>query len=191
MNKKPRPFPLVADSEPVFTTGREMQLYDTNDLITNIKGYYQDKPYLDDLASAPQSRPSRPAQAVSQPVFEPAERARQEAKADLKKKRQALITSDKSYLSKPFDPLSKPQRPVAKPQKTWGKYAQNLRQDTYILAELPQVYEVPQNTSAKEVKKNSYDFLKRSQIYNPELSKATKDRRQSQELTLSRFEDKN
>lgn len=40
-------FPLVADGVPIIDTAKQMALYENEDLITNIHGYYQDKDYDD------------------------------------------------------------------------------------------------------------------------------------------------
>lgn len=188
MSRAKRPFPLVADGEPVTTRPRAMQLYDNDDLITNIKGHYTDKIYSDETPEM--GGPAQSAQPViNQPVFEPAEKARQEAKADLKRKRQALVTREKPKASL-SEPVLKPTAPLVA-KKGWGAYADKLRQDSYILAELPQTYQEPKNPSVKGLQKNSYEFLKRSQIYNKEAHQEQKERRVAQELNLSRFEDLN
>lgn len=195
MTRHERQFPLVADHEPVITAPRVMQLYDNDDLITNIRGNYQDKVYGDQVSGGEHAvtKPSpQPVPVVNQPLFEPAEKARQEARADLKKKRQAMITPEKAPMTRPARPATKSAASSAMSQeKGWSKYAQHLHQDTYILAELPQTYQEPRNPSAKAVKKNSYDFLKRSQIYNQDANNRAKERRVVQELNLSRFEDIN
>ncbi len=67
--------------------------------------------------------------------------------------------------------------------------ADKLRQEDYILAELPIVYQEPVNASRKSSKKNNYDFLKRSQIYNKKENQSHKEAFFAQELNLSRFED--
>lgn len=187
-----RRFPLVGDDEPIVLAVRPMQLYDNEDLITNIKGYYQEKVYADrgDMTSAVAPSPVSPP--LASPVFEPAEKARQEARADVKKKRQAMVTREKPIVPKTTEPVSqKVTTGSVQGGRSWGYYAQKLRQDSYILAELPKVYQEPQNPSAKTVKKNNYDFLKRSQIYNQDANKRNKERRVAQELNLSRFEDIN
>lgn len=192
MTKHERRFPLIADNEPVMTPSRAMNLYGNEDLITNIKGPYQDKFYEDQLEEvAPAvSKAQSMVAPVATPSFEPAEKARQEARADLKKKRQAMAIPDKVPTSRTVRPEPKPTSSSAiSPEKGWSAYAQNLRQESYILAELPQAYQEPKNPSTKDVKKNSYDFLKRSQIYNQDATSRQKERRVAQELNLSRFED--
>ena len=71
-----------------------------------------------------------------------------------------------------------------------ARFTSQLRQDSYILAELPQVYSEPQNQIEKP-KKNSYDFLKTSQIYNRQDYQEQKERQVAQELNLTPFDDAN
>ncbi|MFA9414744.1 MULTISPECIES: hypothetical protein [unclassified Streptococcus] len=187
-------FPLVADDEPVIKLARVMSLYENEDVITNIKGNYQDKIYADEVETAGEPAGVADTPPTTQPVFEPAEKGRQEARADLKKKRQALLTREMPIIPKSKEPVSsRSQARVAtnKPIKGWGDYAKALRQDAYILAELPQLYQEPVNASAKEPKKNNYDFLKRSQIYNQDAIQRQKEQRVAQELNLSRLEGQN
>ena len=72
-----------------------------------------------------------------------------------------------------------------------GRFSDHLHQDTYILAELPKNYSEPKNPSRKENKKNNYDFLKTSQIYNQKEKQEYQERHVAQELNLERFEDVN
>lgn len=43
MNRGSRRFPLIADDEPVMSPLVKMNLYDNEDLINNIRGFYQEK----------------------------------------------------------------------------------------------------------------------------------------------------
>ncbi len=43
MNRGSRRFPLIADDEPVMSPLVKMNLYDNEDLINNIRGFYQKK----------------------------------------------------------------------------------------------------------------------------------------------------
>ena len=45
MNRGSRRFPLIADDEPVMSPLVKMNLYDNEDLINNIRGFYQEKTY--------------------------------------------------------------------------------------------------------------------------------------------------
>ena len=198
-------FPLVSDDEVMLTEMPVMNLYDESDLISNIKGEYRDKNYLE-WAPITEEKPAKP---IEKPVEKPkksglgvkkegksyAEVAREEARADLKKKRSA------SYLTKDITPTrrhSQPSlvrqgnQPTAPFQKEnpgeFVKYSQKLTQSQYILAE--EVHSIPtknEEVSAPAPKKNNYDFLKKSQIYNKKSKQTEQERRVAQELNLTRI----
>ena len=121
--------------------------------------------------------------------------AREEARADLKKKRSAnYLTQDfsRARRNSKSGPVRQGNQPTAPFQKEnpgeFVKYSQKLIQSHYILAE--EVYSIPtknEEVSAPAQKKNNYDFLKKSQIYNKK-SKQKRTRRQvAQELNLTRI----
>ena len=198
-------FPLVSDDEVMLTEMPVMDLYDESDFISNIKGEYRDKNYLE-WAPITEEKPAKP---IEKPVEKPkksglgvkkegksyAEVAREEARADLKKKRSA------SYLTKDITPTRRhPQpnlvrqgnQPTAPFQKEnpgeFVKYSQKLTQSHYILVE--EVHSIP--TKSEEVsvpapKKNNYDFLKKSQIYNKKSKQTEQERQVAQELNLTRI----
>ena len=198
-------FPLVSDDEVILTEMPVMNLYDESDFISNIKGEYRDKNYLE-WAPITEETPVKP---IEKPVEKPkkaplgvkkegksyAEMAREEARADLKKKRSA------SYLTKDITPTrrhSQPSlvrqgnQPTAPFQKEnpgeFVKYSQKLTQSHYILAE--EVHTIPtksEEVSAPAPKKNNYDFLKKSQIYNKKSKQTEQERRVAQELNLTRI----
>ena len=198
-------FPLVSDDEVILTEIPVMDLYDESDFISNIKGEYRDKNYLE-WAPITEEKPVKP---IEKPVEKPkkaplgvkkegksyAEVAREEARADLKKKRSA------SYLTKDITPTrrhSQPSlvrqsnQPTAPFQKEnpgeFVKYSQKLTQSHYILAE--EVHSIPtknEEVSAPAPKKNNYDFLKKSQIYNKKSKQTEQERRVAQELNLTRI----
>ena len=198
-------FPLVSDNEVMLTEMPVMDLYDESDFISNIKGEYRDK---NSLEWAPITE-ERPEKTIEKPVEKPkkaslgvkkegksyAEVAREEARADLKKKRSA------SYLTKDITPTrrhSQPSlvrqgnQPTAPFQKEnpgeFVKYSQKLTQSHYILAE--EVHSIPtknEEVSAPAPKKNNYDFLKKSQIYNKKSKQTEQERRVAQELNLTRI----
>ena len=198
-------FPLVSDDEVILTEMPVMNLYDESDFISNIKGEYRDKNYLE-WAPITEEKPVKP---IEKPVEKPkkaplgvkkegksyAEVAREEARADLKKKRSA------SYLTKDITPTrrhSQPSQvrqgnqPTAPFQKEnpgeFVKYSQKLTQSHYILAE--EVHSIPtknEEVSAPAPKKNNYDFLKKSQIYNKKSKQTEQERRVAQELNLTRM----
>ena len=198
-------FPLVSDDEVMLTEMPVMNLYDESDLISNIKGEYRDKNYLE-WAPITEEKPVKP---IEKPVEKPkkaplgvkkegksyAEVAREEARADLKKKRSA------SYLTKDITPtrrhshpslVRQGNQPTAPFQKEnpgeFVKYSQKLTQSHYILAE--EVHSIPtknEEVSAPAPKKNNYDFLKKSQIYNKKSKQTEQERQVAQELNLTRI----
>ena len=198
-------FPLVSDDEIMLTEMPVMDLYDESDFISNIKGEYRDKNYLE---WAPITE-EKPAKLIEKPVEKPkksglgvkkegksyAEVAREEARADLKKKRSA------SYLTKDITPTrrhSQPSlvrqgnQPTAPFQKEnpgeFVKYSQKLTQSHYILAEeVKSISTKNEEVSAPAPKKNNYDFLKKSQIYNKKSKQTEQERRVAQELNLTRI----
>ena len=198
-------FPLVSDDEVMLTEMPVMNLYDESDLISNIKGEYRDKNYLE-WAPITEETPVKPIEKqVEKPKKSPlgvkkegksyAEVAREEARADLKKKRSA------SYLTKDITPtrrhsqsslVRKGNQPTAPFQKEnpgeFVKYSQKMTQSHYILAE--EVHSIPtknEEMSAPAPKKNNYDFLKKSQIYNKKSKQTEQERRVAQELNLTRI----
>lgn len=198
-------FPLVSDDEVMLTEMPVMDLYDESDFISNIKGEYRDKNYLE-WAPITEEKPVKP---IENPVEKPkrsglgvkkegksyAEVAREEARADLKKKRSA------SYLTKDITPTRRPSQqrlvrqdnqPTAPFQKEnpgeFVKYSQKLTQSHYILAE--EVNNISTQAEPKETsgpKKNNYDFLKKSQIYNKKNQQKEQERQVAQELNLTRI----
>jgi len=198
-------FPLVSDDEIMLTEMPVMDLYDESDFISNIKGEYRDKNYLE---WAPITE-EKPVKQIEKLVEKPkkaglgvkkegksyAEVAREEARADLKKKRSA------SYLTKDITPTRRPSQqrldrqgnqPTAPFQKEnpgeFVKYSQKLTQSHYILAE--EVNNISTQAEPKETsgpKKNNYDFLKKSQIYNKKNQQKEQERQVAQELNLTRI----
>ena len=198
-------FPLVSDDEIMLTEMPVMDLYDESDFISNIKGEYRDKNYLE---WAPITE-EKPVKQIEKPVEKPkksglgvkkegksyAEVAREEARADLKKKRSA------SYLTKDITPTRRPSQqrldrqgnqPTAPFQKEnpgeFVKYSQKLTQSHYILAE--EVNNISTQAEPKETsgpKKNNYDFLKKSEIYNKKNQQKEQERQVAQELNLTRI----
>ena len=198
-------FPLVSDDEVMLTEMPVMNLYDESDLISNIKGEYRDKNYLE-WAPIAEETPVKPIEkqvektkksplGVKKEGKSYAEVAREEARADLKKKRSA------SYLTKDITPtrrhsqpslVRKGNQPTAPFQKEnpgeFVKYSQKLTQSHYILAE--EVHSIPtknEEVSAPAPKKNNYEFLKKSQIDNKKSKQTEQERRVAQELNLTRI----
>ena len=198
-------FPLVSDDEVMLTEMPVMDLYDESDFISNIKGEYRDKNYLE-WAPITEEKPVKPIEKPEEKLKRSglgvkkegksyAEVAREEARADLKKKRSA------SYLTKDITPTrrhSQPNlvrqgnQPTAPFQKEnpgeFVKYSQKLTQSHYILAE--EVNNISTQAEPKETsgpKKNNYDFLKKSQIYNKKNQQKEQERQVAQELNLTRI----
>ena len=188
-------FPIVSDDEIMLTEMPFMDLYDESDLISNIKGDYQDKNYLE---WSPITTEKNPLVQASDKLPEKkeksyAELAREEARADLKRKRSAkYLTQDVSFTKRyksSNNVVKQANQPTAPFQKEnpgeLAKFSDKLTQNHYILAEMaPQT----QETSKEEhlgPKKNNYDFLKKSQIYNKKENQSEKVRKIAQELNLT------
>ena len=188
-------FPIVSDDEIMLTEMPFMDLYDESDLISNIKGDYQDKNYLE---WSPITTEKKPLLQASDRLPEKkeksyAELAREEARADLKRKRSAkYLTQDVSFTKRyksSNNVVRQANKPTAPFQKEnpgeLAKFSDKLTQNHYILAEMaPQT----QETSKEEhlgPKKNNYDFLKKSQIYNKKENQSEKERKIAQELNLT------
>lgn len=211
---KEKSFPLISDDEVMLSEMPHMNLYDESDLISNINGDYVDKNYLewepivkkiaDSQVKEGQAK-SYHATSVVQSVKAKksasksyAELAREEARADLKKKRSAAyLTSDFTTKKRPYPAVTNgntaiSHQPTAFFQKENGsglsKYSRNLKQDHYILADIKVNTSLPKESPKKS--KNNYDFLKTSQIYNKKELQSQRERRIAQELNLTRLEEK-
>ena len=211
---KEKTFPLISDDGVMLSEMPRMNLYDESDLISNINGDYVDKNYLewepivkkiaDSQVKEGQAK-SYQATSVVQSVKAKksasksyAELAREEARADLKKKRSAAyLTSDFTTKKRPYPAVTNgntaiSHQPTAFFQKENGsglsKYSRNLKQDHYILADIKVNTSLPKESPKKS--KNNYDFLKTSQIYNKKELQSQRERRIAQELNLTRLEEK-
>lgn len=220
-------FPLVADDEFVVGQNPHMDLYEESDLISNIKGPYQEKEYSgqqvptdtklsrnsgvaqleEDLLPplfqaevSPYSRKERLHKVTTRPQYvDPrptgqktqGQLAREKAREDLKKKRSAAyLKDDKPAPAKVIK--REPTAPLVKDRSTHlTELANRLRQTNYILADVPTVYPLDKEEREKEkiVPKNSYDFLKSSQVYNYPERKIRKERQFAQELNLTHMEE--
>lgn len=211
---KEKTFPLISDDEIMLSEMPRMNLYDESDLISNINGDYVDKNYLEwepivkkiadsqvKEGKAYQATSAIPSDEVAKPAPKSyAELAREEARADLKKKRSAAyLTSDftakkRSYPAVTNSNTAISHQPTAFFQKENGselaKYSRNLKQDQYILADIKTVPSVHQPNELPKKAKNNYDFLKTSQIYNKKELQSQRERRIAQELNLTRLEEK-
>lgn len=190
-------FPIVSDDEIMLTEMPVMDLYDESDFISNIKGDYQDKNYMEWSPIAVEKKSSSQVGGVVTEAKEKsyAELAREQARADLKRKRSATyLTQDISHnrRHKTSTVAKSATNPTAPFQKEnpgeFVKYSQKLTQSHYILAE--EVHSIPtknEEVSAPAPKKNNYDFLKKSQIYNKKSKQTEQERRVAQELNLTRI----
>lgn len=196
-------FPLVSDDEIMLTKMPVMDLYDESDFISNIKGDYRDKNYLEwspineeeTVVSPVVNKESKPSPEPKKVEKTYAELAREEARADLKKKRSAkYLTQDVSHTRRHNGStlIRQGNQPTAPFQKEnpgeFVKYSKNLSQSHYILAEeVGQVANPTPKTQTGKAKKNNYDFLKKSQIYNKKNKKTDQERQVAQELNLTRI----
>ncbi len=209
---KEKTFPLISDDEIMLSEMPRMNLYDESDLISNINGDYVDKNYLEwepivkkivdsqvKKGKAYQAASAIPSAEVAKPAPKSyAELAREEARADLKKKRSAayltsdFITKKRSHPAVNNANTAISHQPTAFFQKENGsglsKYSRNLKQDHYILADIKINTSLPKESPKKS--KNNYDFLKTSQIYNKKELQNQRERRIAQELNLTRLEEK-
>ena len=198
-------FPLVSDDEIMLTAMPVMDLYDESDFISNIKGDYQEKNYLDwapiseDVSvkslEKKAEKPQKIALGVKKEGKTYAEKAREEARADLKKKRSATyLTKDVTHTRRHSQPtlVRKGNQPTAPFQKEnpgeFVKYSQKLTQSHYILAEeIKHISTDSVEKQARTANKNNYDFLKKSQIYNKKNKEIEQERQLAQELNLTRI----
>ena len=191
-------FPIVADDEVMLTEMPVMNLYDESDFISNIKGDYQDKNYLEwsPITEDKKQEEAKPlVKSIEKKEKSYAELAREEARADLKKKRSArYLTQDVSHTRRQTKtsqvrPANQPTAPFQKENPgEFAKYSQKLGQSHYILAEtVSQVGHPISDGETSRSKKNNYDFLKKSQIYNKKSKQKEQERQVAQELNLTRM----
>ena len=195
---KQKRFPIVADDEVMLTEMPVMNLYDESDFISNIKGDYQDKNYLEwsPITEEKKQEKAKPlVKSIEKKEKSYAELAREEARADLKKKRSArYLTQDVSHTRRQTKtsqvrPANQPTAPFQKENPgEFAKYSQKLGQSHYILAETVSQVEHPiSDGETSRSKKNNYDFLKKSQIYNKKSKQKEQERQVAQELNLTRM----
>lgn len=210
-------FPLISDNEAIFSEVPHMDLYDEFDFISNIKGDYQEKTFADSSSSSktvaqpiPSSQSEKRKQVIADKVNQSispkvqeksyAEMAREEARADLKKKRSApYLTSEipnkirNRKVSAVAHSTTEQPKPTATFQKNaageFAKFGNKLKQESYILAEIKPDYRPKTQKFKEKPKKNTYDFLKNSQVYkqsNPQ--EEHKKHRMAQELNLTKLD---
>ena len=193
-------FPLVSDDEIMLTEMPVMDLYDESDFISNIKGDYRDKNYLEwspineeeTVVSPVVSKKPESAPEPKKVEKTYAELAREEARADLKKKRSAkYLTQDVSHTRRHNGStlVRQGNQPTAPFQKEnpgeFAKFSKKLAQEHYILADSTSQKPTVTDAETTVPKKNNYDFLKKSQIYNKKENQSEKERKIAQELNLT------
>ncbi|KXT78201.1 hypothetical protein [Streptococcus sp. DD13] len=121
--------------------------------------------------------------------------AREEAHEDIKRKRQAPYLQD-APSHRPYHP---PHRSNPAPLEgeedsaRLSRLGQRLRQEQYILADMPTVYSLDKEDrdQGQERPRNSYDFLKKSQVYHYPERQQERNRQIAQELNLTQMEKEN
>ena len=159
-------FPLLDDSEPIFEERQILNLYDEDDFISNIKGDYEDKAIYDWSSISPKAQ-SDEAESPDESFKTDAAIGREEARESVRQKRSAAYLQDdpsqafrKELLKRAHQKESSTKS--ASGHSDYSKYSQNLRQDQYILAAFPAS---ARKKSKKKETKDSYDFLRKSQVY--------------------------
>ncbi|TCD46034.1 hypothetical protein D3X11_00700 [Streptococcus sp. X16XC17] len=217
-------FPLVADNGLMLGSNPHMHLYEESDLISNIKGPYQEKDYGMAPASQPevcheleelvqpmvqpvtksysrkerldsrQHSSHRVSRHLSQPFAHATEKtqgqlAREQAREDLKHKRAAsYLTDDKPSPAKILKQKETSTSPIQEKATHLSQLANRLRQEHYILADMPMVYSLEKEDREdmqQHRPRNSYDFLKKSQVYDYPERKMERERQMAQELNLT------
>lgn len=124
------------------------------------------------------------------------EQARVEARRDLKKKKTASYMVKEAATSKKHYLATEKPKPTAPFQKEnpgeYSRFGAALRQTDYILAELKPTYQPMEagEDKSRRPKKNNYDFLKKSQVYNQRDDRSPRERKIAQELNLTGLESK-
>lgn len=221
MVRQEKRFPLVMDGEVLVGENPVMNLYDESDLISNIKGPYQEREFVEQVATkreekfdqitssdrdllppifqakrSPYSRkerfqPKSPRELPTPAIKNQVQLAREQAKEDLKKKRSKFYLRDERAFSPKLVEPSLSETTDNPKGTRLTPVANKLRQTEYILATMPAVYSLKKENRGKEPKvpKNSYDFLKKSQVYNYPERKKGQERQVAQELNLTHIEE--
>lgn len=128
----------------------------------------------------------------NQEVFSYTQVAREQAREDLRRKRSApYLNFDKPGFKSKELPKPRPtQRDLDKEQMDdLTRAANRLRQEHYIIAEIkPDLPPVDLPKEETKPKKNTYDFLKTSRVYNYAENRKQKEKKIAQELNLTRFD---
>lgn len=179
-------FPLATDSDPIFEDRQPMNLYEESDFISNIKGDYQEKSFYDwaPISTAKLENKELP---VEEEFKTDAALGREKARESVRQKRSASYLQDdpnqvfRQDLKRRLEEVQS-LRPQEEAGSDYRKYGQKLSQDQYILADL----RGRTKKSAKKTNKDSYDFLRKSQIYQEKEQKVSP-RQTNQELDLRKL----
>ncbi|MHB9781339.1 hypothetical protein ACXM1Q_001125 [Streptococcus sp. 10F2] len=181
-------FPLLADSEPIFEERQPMNLYEESDFISNIKGDYQEKSIYD---WAPISNANHQVQesGIADEFKTDAALGREEARESVRQKRSAAYLQDepdqafRKDLQRRRELSGGLTKVKEEPVSNYQKMGEKLRQESYILADLRGR---TKKSATPKAKSDSYDFLRKSQIYQEKEQKVTP-RPTNQELDLRKL----
>lgn len=183
-------FPLLADSEPIFDERQPMNLYEESDFISNIKGDYQEKSIYEWAPISNAKHQVDESKAKEQVEFKTdAALGREEARESVRQKRSASYLQDdpnqafRKDLQRRMELSRGTTQAKEEPISNYQKVGEKLRQERYILTDLSS--KVEKDYSSKS-KKDSYDFLRKSQIYQEKEQKEAP-RPTNQELDLRKL----
>lgn len=183
-------FPLLADSEPIFDERQPMNLYEESDFISNIKGDYQEKSIYEWAPISNAKHQFEEPKVKEQVEFKTdAALGREEARESVRQKRSASYLQDdpNQAFRKDLQRRMELSRGTTKAKEeslsNYQKVGEKLRQDRYILADLRGK---TKKSSTPQGKQDSYDFLRKSQIYQEKEQKVTP-RQTNQELDLRKL----
>lgn len=183
-------FPLLAASEPIFDERQPMNLYEESDFISNIKGDYQEKSIYEWAPISNAKHQVDESKAKEQVEFKTdAALGREEARESVRQKRSASYLQDdpnqafRKDLQRRMELSRGTTQAKEEPLSNYQKVGEKLRQESYILADLSSKVEKDYSSKAK---KDSYDFLRKSQIYQEKEQKEAP-RPTNQELDLRKL----
>lgn len=183
-------FPLLAASEPIFDERQPMNLYEESDFISNIKGDYQEKSIYEWAPISNAKHQVEESRAKENVEFKTdAALGREEARESVRQKRSAAYLQDdpNQAFRKDLQRRMELSRGTAVQREesvsNYQKVGEKLRQERYILADLRG--ETTKSSTPKG-KQDSYDFLRKSQIYQEKEQKVTP-RQTNQELDLRKL----
>ncbi len=183
-------FPLLAASEPIFDERQPMNLYEESDFISNIKGDYQEKSIYEWAPISNAKHQVEESRAKENVEFKTdAALGREEARESVRQKRSAAYLQDdpNQAFRKDLQRRMELSRGTAVQREesvsNYQKVGEKLRQKRYILADL---HDKTKTSDTSKSKQDSYDFLRKSQIYQEKEQKVTP-RQTNQELDLCKL----